>query len=160
MMTMAEKVIVGLAVAAGAVGVGVAIAKSSSAASTPAAAGTTPATSGKVWVSVTQLSPGDHVRASLSQADFQTLASSLGVSGTDVNAWSSVLAFPTVQSALVASAMTAWAPGQALPADWPADDPTKAAGYHVEFTYGGTAPVMVSALPLPVKVWVARGLGA
>lgn len=127
----------------------------------------TPAPAGALWMSVTTIQPGAHVRASVAGRDFAQLASSLALP-TTLAGWGSLLASPQVQSAIQATTLSAWAPagpGGAmipgpLPADWPPDDSDAANEYHVEFVYGGAAPLLTSALPVPVLAWVAKGTGA
>jgi hypothetical protein len=129
---------------------------------TPAA----PTPTGAVWLPATTIAPGAHVRASVAASDFAQLASSLGLT-LDLVGWTDLLAQPQVAGALHTAAMNAWAPGpagtmlpSALPADWPADDAGAASEYHVEFVYGGAAPLDTTTLPVPVRAWVAKGTGA
>jgi hypothetical protein len=125
-----------------------------------AAPGGTAAQTNLAWVSTTTLNPGDNVRITVAPSDLQTLATSLGLTGTAMAIWSSVLANPTVQASLSAQNILAWTPGQSLPADWPTSDAHAADGYHAQFTYNGTQPLAVSNSPVPFAAWVAKGMGA
>jgi len=116
-----------------------------------------------VWVSTTQINPGDNVRITVAPADLQTIATSLGLSTTGQTAmaiWTSVLANPTVQAALNAQNIQAWAPGQTLPSDWPSGDAHASDGYHAQFTYQGSSALALSTSPVPMTAWVQKGLGA
>jgi hypothetical protein len=139
---------------AGAVGVA-AVAQATGKPATPPASPTTcPPATGMTWTPATTINPGDHVRGTVTAAAFQTYAASITNLGTGLAGWSSLLAMPQVAGVMQSPCVLAWAPGQALPTDWPAADASAATEYHVEFTYGGTTPRLVSAFPVPLTAWV------
>ena len=51
--------------------------------------------------------------------------------------------------------MCAWAPGQALPLDWPADDNDAQSEYHADFVYQGTSTLSAANFPFPASIWAA-----
>ncbi|MGH2997688.1 MAG: hypothetical protein ACRDNM_00150 [Gaiellaceae bacterium] len=81
--------------------------------------------------------------------------------------WESFLGGAPGLSSLIGVALFAWAPGDALPPDWPADDANADTGWHFEFVYRNasvaiTSAVMATALGAPagsVAVWTAHGVG-
>lgn len=112
---------------------------------------------GVAWVTATQLNPGDTVRISLPVAAFDQFAQSIAGLGTGIQGWTNLLAFVGAKLTGASGAtITAWAPGDALPTDWPSDDPDSATEYHAQFAYTGAQSVLVSALPLPVHAWTPR----
>ena len=111
---------------------------------------------GYTWADVTSgIAPGSHLRISMTATDFATVTQSQAIQGTGITGWINLLGSPSVQTALGTSNICAWAPGQALPLDWPADDLDAGTEYHADFVYQGTATLSVSALPFPVSAWVA-----
>jgi hypothetical protein len=135
----------------------------------PPGGGTSPpgGKTGTAWIRASQINPGDHVRVSVASGDLGVIAAGLGIAWPPADptaaatALSAVLANPAVHTVLAPAGdnFTAWIPGQGLPGDWPADDVNAATEYHVEFSYAGAAPVLVSSLPIPAQVWAAKGLG-
>lgn len=116
------------------------------------------------WQRASVINPGDHVRASLEPAAFQTIALALNMSA-DKAGWIAFLALPPVADAMASANVLAWGPGDPLPTDWPSDDTAAATEFHVDFVYqsgivGGspTAPNQ-AASPLPGPVPVAGFLG-
>jgi hypothetical protein len=104
--------------------------------------------------------PGDDVRMTLPATAFDTIAASIPGLGTGIAGWTKLLSqLGSNLTGVATPSVLAWAPGDALPADWPNDDINRAAEYHAEFTYGGTLPILVSRLPIPVQVWTKKGLG-
>ena len=69
--------------------------------------------------------------------------------------WTNLLATPQVAQVLGTSNICAWAPGQALPLDWPADDNDAGSEYHADFVYQGTATLAASSFPFPASMWAA-----
>jgi hypothetical protein len=114
------------------------------------------------WADASIIMPGQRARLTVSPAAFGTIASSLhlpaGVAG-----WTALLQMPQIVAALKSSSVPiAWGMSDTLPTDWPADDANQV-GYHVEFTYGGTTPLVLAAAPMPVHGWtcgmLAKGTG-
>jgi hypothetical protein len=145
-------------------GIVVAVTKKSAAAPAPPppAPPPPPKPNAVAWTRTTQINPGDHVRVSVAQADVAPYAQAAGITNPDaMTTWVAVLALPPVQAALqpVGGNLNAWVGTQGLPADWPSDDTADATEDHVEFTYGGSVAISIASLPLPVTVWVAKGLG-
>jgi hypothetical protein len=140
---------------------GIAYAASSSstpAATTPTTGGmctTGPLPAGYTWQDASQIVHGDHVRISMTPSTFNTVATSLGIAGGGIAGWTNMLAQPQVAAVLGSGNVCAWAPGDALPLDWPDDDTGASTEYHAEFVYAGQVAIASSNLPLPVSVWRA-----
>jgi len=117
--------------------------------------GTTPAPSGG-WTRTKVIHPFDRVRASVTAQDLSTVAQAMGV---PVNAagFEQILKSPEVTAAFQTSSISHWAPGDALPSDWPKDDSSAAKEFHVEFVYGGSIDLDASKLPIPAIVWTKKG---
>lgn len=131
------------------------------------AGGTSPSPSAVAWVATTTVNPGDRVRVSMAAADVDTIAKTLGIPVSTVGSqqmamFQQLLASSAIVRVLAPQAgqMSAWAPGDPLPTDWPKDDASAANEFHVEFTYAGAAPIYTTAIPIPIHAWVAKGMGA
>jgi hypothetical protein len=159
-MTGSDKIALAILGAAAALGVGAVVyVKTANAALPPGAAATNVARDGQVnWTPATVLRQGDKVRISVDGNDLATLSASLGITPVDMSGWQRLLANPTIQKVIAAPSMSAWAPGDLLPTDWPADDTKAATGYHAEFVYGGVLPLDLSKAPIPMRAWVGKGV--
>jgi hypothetical protein len=129
--------------------------------------GTTPSPSSVAWIATTTVNPGDRVRVSIAAADVDTIAQSMGipvatVGSAQMQMFQQLLASSAIVRVLApqGAQMSAWAPGDPLPLDWPKDDAGAASEFHVEFTYAGAAPIYTTAIPIPIHAWVAKGMGA
>lgn len=144
------------------VGTAIAVSKSS----TPSA---TPSASGGGWNRATTINPADHVRITMDPSTFATVVQSMpqlmptqqmpSPAVAMKMAWQSLLS--QVHATLTANssaAIQAWAPGDALPTDWPTDDAHASDGYHAQFDYIGPVPLPVSTLPMLVTVWTMPGV--
>ncbi|HZU81910.1 MAG TPA: hypothetical protein VE987_03290 [Polyangiaceae bacterium] len=119
-----------------------------------------PAPSANGWTRATgTINPGDAVRISLDATSFATILQSIPNLGAGKAAWIALLqqVGQTLTGTNPPSQIQAWAPGDALPTDWPADDTMAAQEYHAQFTYLGAVPLAVGTLPLPAMVWVKPG---
>lgn len=142
------------------VGGGYAIAAAASAPSTSSSSGAT-------WKRASVINPGDSVRCTMDFATLgqvvQSMPQLVPTTATSVadglsQAWQALLA--SVHNTLTGNStapIQSWAPGQALPTDWPSDDTAASTGYHAAFTYTGAAPLVVSTLPILVTVWTLSG---
>ena len=171
--TIAAVVVGGLL---GVVGIAAVASSSSSSIPTPAAPPTPPSpapTPGKTaapcantipagytWEPLTgaqaMIQPGEHVRISMEPAAFNTFSNAIANLGTGITGWTNLLSLPQVSAVLGTSNICAWAPGDALPLDWPAADVDEAAEYHADFVYQGAVPLLVASLPITAAVWVAQ----
>jgi hypothetical protein len=137
-----------------------ALASKSSATPAKPGGGTIPPAANAGWIPAATINPGDDVRITLPASSFNVIASAIPGLGTGITGWTKLLSqLGSNLTGVATPSIVAWAPGDALPADWPNDDINRAAEYHAEFTYGGPGPVLVTALPIPVQVWVKKGLG-
>lgn len=116
-----------------------------------------PLAAGWTWQPATSVAPGDRVRISVPPDVFDTVASSITNLGTGIAGWTALLAMPQVQGVLGTLEICAWAPGDALPQDWPTGDTNEATEYHADFTYQGTVNLPTAQMPIPSTVWVAKG---
>jgi hypothetical protein len=114
---------------------------------TPANPAPTPAATPTVCARATTINPHDHVRVSFTQAQWATIAQQAGVT-SDISGLEQFLTTASAQQALGTTQISAWSPGNALPADWPADDTNAATEYHLDFIYGGPAAFQTTAFPL------------
>jgi hypothetical protein len=120
------------------------------------------------WDAAQTLSPGDHVRASLQPGDLMTLVGALSAGAANPlpyrdNSCATLLGVveQTAFHAIVGpGGVLAWCGLDFLPPDWPGADANVGASYHIEFRFTGASPVNVSALPIPITAFRARGLGA
>lgn len=143
----------------GVLGVGAGVAYYASSKSTPAASGganPTPASSALVCSVATTVNPHDHVRVSFTQAQWATIATAAGVT-PDIAGLETFLTSAAAQQALGTTQISAWSPGNALPADWPTTDTAAATEYHVDFIYGGTTAFQASAFPITgAQIWTCK----
>jgi hypothetical protein len=160
-MTGSDKIVLAILTATGVLVAGGAFVyvKTAKAALPPGAASTNVARGGKVtWEPTNVVRQGDRIRISVDPADYAQLATSLGGVSTGMWGWQSLLANPTIQHVINAPSMSAWAPSDPLPTDWPAGDATAATEYHAEFVYGGVLPLNLAQSPLPMRAWVATAV--
>jgi len=101
----------------------------------------------------TVINPGDGVRVSVASGDFAQLASSLNLPLSAAG----FQQFLALSKTLGATNATAWAPGDALPGDWPGDDPQPASEYHAQFVFNGPAPITVQAWSITPIIWTKSG---
>ena len=143
---------------------GLAVASSSSAAAattkpttpTNSCANPAPLPPGITWQLVSGPVPaGTHLRISATAADFAAVTASITNLGTGIQGWVNLLAQPNVVAAFGTANMCAWAPGDTLPPDWPADDYDAQSEYHADFVYQGAQPFQTFSTPFPMKVWAA-----
>lgn len=107
-----------------------------------------------VWTLADTVNPGDQVRISMTQDSYNVVTQSIGHAALPGQGWASLLSNPIVASVLAPfGGVQTWNPGDALPADWPSDDSGAQEEYHAQFTYGGSSPLPVSKMPIPVKLW-------
>lgn len=162
-MNAAGKVAIGAVAAAAAVGVGIAYARSRSS-STVSPSGPTPGVppqGSTVWVRATTVAPGARMRIAIDPGELQLASQTIAGVSADLPGFEALLAAPEVQTLLHASSILAWAPADPqLPADWPPDDTDASTEFHAELVYQGAAPLLVAALPFPLRAWVPKGTGA
>jgi hypothetical protein len=161
----------GLALGGLGVGALVAIAASSKSSATPAAPpAPVPPAGSTVWVRTTSIPVGRVGRISLPAAAMALIAQTHpGVVTADLAGLQKVLSLVTSGIAHV------WAPssqgGEALPADWPADDVAAATEYHAQFQVVAGSPFVLpsdpsgspgtATLPIPGLIgWIPKGTGA
>jgi hypothetical protein len=135
----------------------------------PGSPGTPPSSPVTTWTPAAQIAPGQRVRVSVAAPDVAQLAQSIG-SAAGYQGWLDILANPTIQSVLQAkigpsgqALISAWGPNpngdgtmypSPVPPDWPTDDLHTASEFHAEFVYGGSLPLVLATIPIPVSAWV------
>lgn len=130
--------------------------------------GPTPTGAGAAWTPAQSVSVGQRVRFSIANSDILLFAAAQHIGGIanatpgeNRHLLETLLATGAAGSRLQSRVFFVWAPGNALPADWPTSDPSIGKGFQVEMVYGiGYAVAQIAGNPTPAPSLSAADLKA